>query len=281
MPIITTGPETKSDKTRKGNPVRGNRSTQAEYVRAMSDAVKDMQEETRSIGRQVRAGLGPTEASALITQNLQRSNARFQALSQTLPANFVAGVSQDNKNKIQRMLKNALGVNSVTFIDVPKIAEELEIAALTNAELIGKIPNEHFSKVADSVLRNFRGDTFVEGSLTKRLAKIGSIAQDRVKFIARDQTAKLVNNLNELRQQEAGITKYIWRTQKDERVVGTPGGLYPKGNRGHLNHFKREGDTFEWANPPADGHPSQAFGCRCFAEPVLDLEEVKKSVTNV
>lgn len=48
--------------------------------------------------------------------------------------------------------------------------------------------------------------------------------------------------------------RYIWRTSKDDRV--------------RASHKPRDGQVFEWSNPPPDGHPGEAFGCRCKAEDV-------------
>ncbi|MNE68328.1 Phage Mu protein F like protein [compost metagenome] len=112
-------------------------------------------------------------------------------------------------------------------------------------------------------------------SLQDRLKKIGNISKNRAKFIARDQTAKLTGDLNQLRQADNGIEEYIWRNAGDQRVVGNPGGLYPKGNRAHGNHWEREGKTFRWDSPPSDGAPGHAPNCRCYAAPKLDLEKIK------
>ncbi|MBI4383571.1 MAG: hypothetical protein HY579_06010 [Nitrospinae bacterium] len=46
--------------------------------------------------------------------------------------------------------------------------------------------------------------------------------------------------------------RYIWRTLKDAKV--------------RPSHLLREGKIFEWASPPEDGHPSEAPGCRCWAQ---------------
>lgn len=56
--------------------------------------------------------------------------------------------------------------------------------------------------------------------------------------------------------------KYKWRTQKDPKV--------------REEHKKREGDIFSWDDPPYDGHPGEAFGCRCWAE-AHKYERVEKS----
>ena len=51
-------------------------------------------------------------------------------------------------------------------------------------------------------------------------------------------------------------SQYIWQTMGDNRV------------RAH--HQAREGAIFFWDNPPDDGHPGQAAGCRCQA---IDIPE--------
>lgn len=50
--------------------------------------------------------------------------------------------------------------------------------------------------------------------------------------------------------------KYIWRTVGDDKV--------------RAEHAAREGLVFEWANPPSDGNPGEAYGCRCWAEDLID-----------
>jgi len=86
-----------------------------------------------------------------------------------------------------------------------------------------------------------------------------------------DEAFKTQSGIARRVQGYAGGTKYIWRTMKDLRVVGTPGGLYPVGNDVHGNHYDREGKVFEWANPPFDGHPGTAPGCRCQAIPLIGV----------
>ena len=61
--------------------------------------------------------------------------------------------------------------------------------------------------------------------------------------------------LDGYRQETLGIEQYIWRTMDDGKVRAL--------------HRQYDDRTFSWDNPPADGHPGDAFGCRCTAEPVL------------
>src|SRR3954471_541761 len=99
------------------------------------------------------------------------------------------------------------------------------------------------------------------------------VVRSRAALIARDQTTKLYGQIQEARQTEAGVVEYTWSTSEDERVRGTPGGKWPKGN-----HFQLDGTTQRWDSPPlvdqASGrhaHPGGDIQCRCAAIPILPL----------
>ncbi len=49
-------------------------------------------------------------------------------------------------------------------------------------------------------------------------------------------------------------THYLWRTQGDDKV--------------RPSHAAREDRAFRWDEPPADGPPGTAYGCRCRAESI-------------
>ena len=61
-------------------------------------------------------------------------------------------------------------------------------------------------------------------------------------------------NNNEPKKESTGKQgQYIWRTSGDNKV--------------RTAHAMREGKVFSWDNPPEGGHPGEAYGCRCTAEP--------------
>lgn len=60
--------------------------------------------------------------------------------------------------------------------------------------------------------------------------------------------------INQLRQQDLGIERYIWRSQDDTKVRDS--------------HAEYDDQVFRWDEPPEDGHPGQAHNCRCYAKPV-------------
>lgn len=60
--------------------------------------------------------------------------------------------------------------------------------------------------------------------------------------------------INQLRQDDLGITHYIWRSEDDAKV--------------RHSHQTYDDRVFRWDTPPEGGHPGQAHNCRCHAEPV-------------
>ena len=60
--------------------------------------------------------------------------------------------------------------------------------------------------------------------------------------------------INQLRQQDLGIERYVWRSRDDAKVRDS--------------HAQYDDQVFRWNDPPAGGHPGQAPNCRCYAEPV-------------
>lgn len=56
------------------------------------------------------------------------------------------------------------------------------------------------------------------------------------------------------------LETYIWRSQDDARVREA--------------HAENDDRVFAWANPPAGGHPGEAWNCRCTAEPIIDPQSI-------
>ncbi|MEZ5887850.1 MAG: phage minor head protein [Paracoccaceae bacterium] len=63
--------------------------------------------------------------------------------------------------------------------------------------------------------------------------------------------AVLFGFLNQHQQEAMGIDFYVWTTQHDAHVRGS--------------HAERDVTVFRWDEPPEGGHPSQDYGCRCYA----------------
>jgi SPP1 gp7 family putative phage head morphogenesis protein len=98
------------------------------------------------------------------------------------------------------------------------------------------------------------------------------VGRARARLIARDQTLKYNGQVTEQLHKDAGVTSYIWSTSRDERVRGTPGGKWPRGN-----HYELDGQRFSYSNPPVvdkktgrRANPGYDFCCRCVSTPYTD-----------
>ncbi len=201
-----------------------------------------------------------------------------------IPDSLKEGAAEDIAKKVNKFNEAQVGnvFKSVLGVDLlggePFLKEQLEIFSLANANLIKDVTQELVDKTQQTVLRGLRQGLRHEEIAQQILGRVktgeGLVsdirkAKQRAALIARDQVSKLNGQLTELRQTNAGVKKYRWRTVGDGRVRGTPG--TPSENLGKdKNHFKREGKIFLWSDPPPDGHPGEPILCRCFAEPVLD-----------
>jgi hypothetical protein len=59
-----------------------------------------------------------------------------------------------------------------------------------------------------------------------------------------------------MRQKQLGVTSFVWQTMGDERVRD--------------EHAERDGQEYEYDDPPDGELPGEPIMCRCWAEPVLD-----------
>jgi hypothetical protein len=79
-------------------------------------------------------------------------------------------------------------------------------------------------------------------------------AEQRISVERQRLDQRFLRALSLYRQQAVGCETYIWRSQDDDRV--------------RARHAGYDDQEFPYSRPPEDGHPGQAYGCRCTAEPV-------------
>lgn len=169
-----------------------------------------------------------------------------------------------NKAQVTRIFKQGLGID--LYQGEPWLAEELNIFSINNVNLI-KSNNAAFLNqvegiVYDGMRRGLRHEEIAKqilGSGKDELGKVSRFkqAKTRANLIGRDQVNKLNGNLSRLRQENAGVKKYIWRTVGDNRVRD--------------KHARFEGNEYSWdEGAPGGIHPGDEIQCRCYAEAVLE-----------
>lgn len=99
-------------------------------------------------------------------------------------------------------------------------------------------------------------------TIAKEIEDLLPVRNDRhAMLIARDQIGKLNGAITEATQQAAGITEFVWRSSRDERVRDL--------------HVDLHDTTWRWDDLPESGTdgerlpPGLPIQCRCFARPVL------------
>ena len=216
------------------------------------------------------ANLGPRAKAEALETVLLKWETKFKALGDDLATRLVKGTSDAGKRHWMDQAEKTMGIPVNAIFASERMKTVLETAAVGAATYIKSIPADHIGHVATAMVLAMKQQPQPEGrTLIQQIQEIGQVSQRRAKFIARDQWHKINGTIDEAQQTDIGVGKYIWRTSKDIRVVGAPGGLY-KPSKLHGNHAVREGKVFSWAKPPADGHPGQAIGCRCFAQAIID-----------
>lgn len=164
-------------------------------------------------------------------------------------------VSAQNGKELGKVFRAVIGVD--VFTSEPWLQTEMQAFVSQNVSLIKTIPEKYFAAIEQRVFDAARrGISYreLQGYFQKEFGKSRSSAER----IARDQIGSFNGHLSQLRQTQAGLRRYTWRTSRDERVRD--------------EHRNREGQVFSWDKPPHDGHPGQPIMCRCWAEP--DIEDV-------
>jgi SPP1 gp7 family putative phage head morphogenesis protein len=173
---------------------------------------------------------------------------RFAAMVQPIAGD----VEKFHAGQLNKTLAPVIGVDVVG--GEPWIRDTLEAFTKENVALIKKLPATLFSDLESMLTRQIADGARWE-DMASTIRDRYDVTERHANLIARDQAGKLYGDLNRVRQNDLGITGYIWRTMNDNRV--------------REEHEEREGVEFQWNGPPEDGNPGEPVLCRCFAEPDL------------
>lgn len=140
-----------------------------------------------------------------------------------------------------------------------------------NAELIKDIPSDISvcltRYIAAEALKGRRS----EDILNDLVKKFPDMEKSRLKLIARTEVSKTQTALIQSRAVSLGADWYIWRTSDDERVRDS--------------HRKMDGIICNWKDPPdpekmvgaksyGKYHAGDIFNCRCYPEPIVNIDYV-------
>jgi len=205
----------------------------------------------------------PGVSTAQVARVTTRMRRELRALVERRPIlegiNHVAGLAQQHsRDEWMRQLRASLGVD-ITVAD-PDLRHVATAFRRTNTDLITSLVDEHVDRVRRA-LSDAGSGTRVE-DIAGAIQEATGATESRAALIARDQVLKLNANITSERHVAAGITEYIWRTSRDERV--------------REEHKALDGTRHRYDDPPVvdkrrgeRANPGTYFRCRCTAEPII------------
>ena len=166
------------------------------------------------------------------------------------------GVEGYNRERMFKAFRSALQVDIRPYLAQAPVQAHMTQALARNVELIKTLPPRLHESLRKRIAEAFLDEPFNQQRLSQLLQREYGSSGYNLRRLTRDITQKANADLNQLRQQQVGVTHYIWRTSMDERVRPT--------------HEENNGKTFAWASPPlATGHPGFDVLCRCSSEAVI------------
>ena len=182
---------------------------------------------------------------------------------------FPDGVVRRWAQKLDRYHADRFSSNfwRVARVDVREqirgVADDVMRARITeNIRLIKTIPGRFQDDMVDAMVQGEREAPLDLQARSAIFKRTGHSAGYNLRRITRDQSNKWTGQLSEIRQTSLGILRYTWSTSEDDRVRPT--------------HAEKDARVFSWENPPSDtGHPGNDIQCRCIAQPVITLNELR------
>lgn len=171
---------------------------------------------------------------------------------------------------------------------------------ITSSLMLIKTQNETRMQTLRSRFLNWLTTPKENRKPIKSVMKVSKLAADKdrhFKMILADQTRKMINNFDNIVAEEYNAIGFYWKTRRDDRVVGKPGGKNPKPSPAHGDHYVRQDKfyffhknwaiekgyintkhkDFAWADFD-DGMPGQPINCRCYAYNIYELEDIPSNL---
>lgn len=143
-----------------------------------------------------------------------------------------------------------------------------------NADMIKSLPLKVARQVNEHILRESLKGTRADDIAEQIKQYFPEASKAKANLIARTEVSKTSTAITQARSETMGINWYVWRTALD-------------GQRVRPSHQKMEGVLVKWTDPPSPEaliglraslghyHSGDCPNCRCYPEPVIDLDLVK------
>lgn len=245
-------------------------------------------------------GIPPSSVSAIATianDKSKKLNEEITRLISEIPARVEAAIdSLKYSVEVPLFAMNKQASSDIVSLGLsPEVTPELskriseDYTNNMNINIKNWTPDQ-VARLREMVEKNaFMG--YNRRELEQMISSEYEVSQNKARFLARQETSLLFATIRNERYEDAGLEFYKWSNSGDVRVVGNPGGLYPKGSPGHGNHWVMGGKICKLSDPTiyadslkdakagkwksklsigADNtHPGEAWNDRCTAIPVI------------
>jgi SPP1 gp7 family putative phage head morphogenesis protein len=167
-------------------------------------------------------------------------------------------------DRLAREIKRAIGVDVDHLLHANgPLLQAMKSATKDNVALISSIPEKYFGRVTETLTAGWTGGVRWE-SLVDQIQRDGDITENRAKFIARDQTAKMNESFNRERCTQVGIEQGEWLCSLDERTRPNHAAM-----EGVIYDLNGEGPLINDDGEPC--FPGDDYNCRCTFAPHIDM----------
>lgn len=191
------------------------------------------------------------ELFRLAEVELDASLAFSTASLEQLAQEFASKTETWQRIQLGRQVQAAFGVD-VIGSDV-RLPAARDAFVQENVSLIKGMPGRTYSELQSMVTREVEAGT-LNSELAKKLREKFDFNKTRADLISTDQIGKYYAKVNQTRQENMGVERFIWRDSGDERV--------------RPMHVSYSGSVYTWAEAP-EGGPGYPIRCRCYSEPVF------------
>lgn len=253
---MTTPPDNNQRNRKPGDVGPGIAATQNQariYERELRRTILDPF--VRRIQRRIDSARQNYEAIRLAIREIPDSP-ELQGLSTEAAERQAARIKARHTQQFTQKMSQFFGVNVGPMTPDLGVDGIMRQHIRQNVSLIKTIPQRHHRKLSLQMVKLSTDAPFDQQELSRILRETYKSSGWNLRRLTRDQTSKLIGNLNHARQQQIGIEEYQWLTSEDERVRQT--------------HASNSGLRFRWDSPPiVTGHPGTSIMCRCVALPVM------------
>lgn len=176
--------------------------------------------------------------------------------SETIAGRFVRMLNSISSNNFQSQMKAAgRKVNNEDWLDL-LMKEHIS----SNVAMIKNLNHTIIEPLEELLLRRVRAGHSTSQTVLE-IRALTHATEDKAAFWARDQTGKILGQMNAERHKNAGIKKFKWRDSDDESV--------------RITHKERNGKVYSYDDPPDGELPGEPYNCRCIAQPVFDFDSTE------